>query len=250
MDEPVDSLHDETPGSGDTSEVWTIPSSLALVVFTSFAALVPGLAVAAVARLMPEGIARTLSIGFALSLGYCAVLGVAGLVARRGGVAFRDAVGWRPTSMQWLFAGSAAVALGGRIVAGVWGLALQSLGVELPGQDLDPTRLLPADPLGVIVLVMIACVLAPVTEEIVFRGVLLPTISAKWGHLWGNAVTSLVFSAVHVFLYAIPPIFVLSLGLGSLARRSGSITPSILAHSLFNLVALAGAYSLRFSGVA
>ncbi len=92
------------------------------------------------------------------------------------------------------------------------------------------------------VLVLVGAVLvAPVVEEVVFRGVLLasvwkalPARSARWTTL-GNIVVSLIFAGMHAAQWPAPiPLFALSLVLGELYRRTGSLLPPIVAHACFN----------------
>lgn len=96
-------------------------------------------------------------------------------------------------------------------------------------------------------LVITAVVLAPVTEEIMFRGVLLRSLERS-GRRFALIVSALVFSAVHVLgldvdrlwqsaLVVLPPIFVLGLVLGWLTQRSGRLGPAIFLHSGWNLLA-------------
>ncbi|HVL33464.1 MAG TPA: CPBP family intramembrane glutamic endopeptidase [Actinomycetota bacterium] len=77
-------------------------------------------------------------------------------------------------------------------------------------------------------------VLAPIAEEIFFRGFLLPAFD-KWASSIASAlITSLLFGLAHLdpLLYA--PTFVLGLVLAWITRRRGSIVPSITAHMTFN----------------
>ncbi len=96
-------------------------------------------------------------------------------------------------------------------------------------------------------LVLAAVVLAPVTEEIIFRGVLLKALhNRSTGFIM--VVTAAVFSAVHVLgldterLWAsaalvLPPIFLLGLLLAWVTLRSGRLGPAIFLHSGWNLLA-------------
>lgn len=82
-----------------------------------------------------------------------------------------------------------------------------------------------------------AVVIAPIIEELLFRGVLFAGLAKRWP-VWLAAVTSsLVFAVLHgqvnVGIYT----FVLGCMLSWLYVRSGSIYPGILVHFLNNLVA-------------
>lgn len=105
-----------------------------------------------------------------------------------------------------------------------------------------------ADTLGVgIGLVLAAVVLAPVTEELLFRGVLLRALRPR-GPRFALVVSSLIFSAVHILgldqdrplqsaAVVLPPLFVLGLLLAWITQRSGRLGPAIFIHSGWNLLA-------------
>jgi membrane protease YdiL (CAAX protease family) len=93
------------------------------------------------------------------------------------------------------------------------------------------------DPVGVVLLVLITVVGAPVIEELFFRGLLLRSIQNRFGPaaaLWGS---SLIFAAVHLQPLQFPALVLIGLVLGWLAQRTGRLGPSIWAHVAFNGVA-------------
>jgi membrane protease YdiL (CAAX protease family) len=79
-----------------------------------------------------------------------------------------------------------------------------------------------------------AILLAPVAEEIFFRGVLYPAIKqagfprVAW---WG---TALFFAVVHVNLVTFVPLTVLALALIALYERTDNLLAPITAHAMFN----------------
>ena len=79
-----------------------------------------------------------------------------------------------------------------------------------------------------------AIFLAPVAEEILFRGVLYPTVK-RIGFprlaLWG---TALVFAVVHWNLVTFVPLLLLATTLTVLYEKTGNLLAPIAAHSLFN----------------
>lgn len=76
--------------------------------------------------------------------------------------------------------------------------------------------------------------LAPVAEEILFRGILYPWVKS-YGFprlaLWG---TALLFAAVHFNVLILLPLLLLAVLLTNLYERTGNLLASISAHSLFN----------------
>ncbi len=92
-------------------------------------------------------------------------------------------------------------------------------------------------------LALLVVSLGPLVEELLFRGVLLSSISRHVGNGWAVAITAVLFACVHLpdlsFLwYALPNLALLGLVLGWLRVQSGSIWPSVLAHGANNLLAV------------
>jgi membrane protease YdiL (CAAX protease family) len=88
-----------------------------------------------------------------------------------------------------------------------------------------------------------AIILAPVTEEVLFRGFLLPSWSrSRLGPIGAVAATSVVFAAVHI-QYDVCGMIAVGLAgcvYGWLRLRSGSLLPPILAHCAGNAIATFG----------
>ncbi len=76
--------------------------------------------------------------------------------------------------------------------------------------------------------------LAPVFEELVFRGILLPVLVSKVGKISGVLLSALVFALAHLSVGELPPLFVLGIGLGLMRLSSGRLFPCALMHSLWN----------------
>lgn len=88
---------------------------------------------------------------------------------------------------------------------------------------------------SVLILMAITAVfIAPICEEIVFRGYLYPVLK-KFNGAWIAAlVSALVFSAAHGSMAALLPLFIFGVVLVILYECTGSIWTSIAAHFLFN----------------
>ncbi|MBW3041543.1 CPBP family intramembrane glutamic endopeptidase [Prochlorococcus marinus] len=88
-------------------------------------------------------------------------------------------------------------------------------------------------------LLITTVVLAPVFEELVFRGVLLPVLVSKVGKISGVLFSALIFALAHLSVGELPPLFVLGVGLGLMRLSSGRLFPCALMHSLWNGVTFA-----------
>jgi uncharacterized protein len=79
-----------------------------------------------------------------------------------------------------------------------------------------------------------ASIAAPVFEELIFRGFLLPALTA-YLPVWGAiGVTSLVFAVAHLSLSEVLPLATLGIVLGVVYVRSGNLFASMLLHSVWN----------------
>ena len=84
-----------------------------------------------------------------------------------------------------------------------------------------------------------AIVLAPLFEETLFRGVLLPVVARSFGPAWGVLVSALVFAVAHLSLGELPPLLMLGLGLGWLRWSGGRLSSCVLMHALWNALTFA-----------
>ena len=92
------------------------------------------------------------------------------------------------------------------------------------------------DPIALGLLALTAVVLAPLFEETIFRGALLPVLAARLGPLGGVLLSGLLFAMAHISVGELAPLTVLGVGLGLVRLRSGRLWPSVLMHGLWNAV--------------
>jgi membrane protease YdiL (CAAX protease family) len=79
-----------------------------------------------------------------------------------------------------------------------------------------------------------AVVLAPLFEETLFRGVLLPVVARHLGAPWGVLISALVFAIAHLSLAELVPLSVLGVGLGVVRWQTGRLGASVCLHALWN----------------
>ena len=87
--------------------------------------------------------------------------------------------------------------------------------------------------------------LAPIFEELVFRGVLLPILSRDFGKIFGIITSSFIFALAHLSFNEFPPLFVLGIGLAMTRLISGRLSSSIFMHSLWNGLTFLNLFLLR-----
>ncbi len=81
-------------------------------------------------------------------------------------------------------------------------------------------------------------ILAPIVEELFFRGYLFKLLQEKLGDNPAMIITSLLFAAAHFNLFTFLPILIMGGLMGWARKRSGSILPSLILHMMNNLIAL------------
>ncbi len=97
----------------------------------------------------------------------------------------------------------------------------------------------PHTALGAGMFVLVAVVMAPLFEEIVFRGFLFRGFANSWGWVWGALASAAIFGAAHLQLDVFVPLAVLGFVLAWAYHRTGSLWTCITMHALFNLIAVA-----------
>ncbi len=84
---------------------------------------------------------------------------------------------------------------------------------------------------------------APVAEEMFFRGVLLPSLARQGSPRRALVLTSLLFALCHQNAAAVLPLFGVAMACGLGYAGSGRLQTPILMHALFNAAGLATALS-------
>ncbi|GEM_PF-5938829 len=131
------------------------------------------------------------------------------------------------------------------LVLGLWPgiLALDSLREAWVS---DPERqdlfklLVSTDPAGFLKLLATVSVVAPLMEEIAFRGILQPLLEKAWGKGLAILLSAGLFSLYHMSVEQYLAAFLLGIALGWLRSAAGSLWPCILGHALHNAVTAAG----------
>jgi membrane protease YdiL (CAAX protease family) len=92
---------------------------------------------------------------------------------------------------------------------------------------------------------MVAVVVAPISEELLFRGFLQPALG-RWTGRWLAIVLGAAFFAVaHMDLYAMPALLVLGIALGYVYDRTRSLAAPVALHMAFNGITLLSVFAFR-----
>lgn len=124
------------------------------------------------------------------------------------------------------------------IVLGVavgWGSLLEhAFGTEPEQQELvkimRETSSLPVK----LLIAFSACVFAPITEEILFRGYFYPVLKRFSERLFAALIISMLFALIHSNTMSILPLFVLAMSFTVAYELTGCLLVPIAMHALFN----------------
>ena len=242
----ADLAHGGEPGEEDSSGSPTPPWRP----WTAPVALIAGLVLAAVGGLVvdlpalafgvkitsshtPPGLAIAdtfvQDLAFVLAAVYCARLGGRVVRAWQLGLRSPDA-GWRSA--------------GGRVLALLVAFLVLSVAwsaVFNPSEEKLLEQLGSNQSAALLLLsAALTCVVAPICEEILFRGYIFTALRNWRGTLTAAVITGLLFGGVHAGsapALDLVPLAALGFGLCLLYRRTGSLYPCFVAHSLNNSLA-------------
>lgn len=123
-------------------------------------------------------------------------------------------------------------------VAFLWDGFLKLAGIDAADQDLIGVFRDEASPLRIGIMAFVAIVIAPVTEEMIFRGGLFGYLRTRMQRLLALLVVSFLFAFVHLNLRTFPLLFVFSVILCIAYERTGRLAVPIVAHALLNLTTI------------
>lgn len=121
-------------------------------------------------------------------------------------------------------------------------LLLERLGLQ-PDQQAAERAIAFLDPWLIVVAVVIV---APIAEEVFFRGVAFNAWLRERGRRFAYIGSAALFAAIHVSLVSLLPIFLLGLALAWVYRRTRSLVAPIAMHATFNAISIAIALLVRY----
>jgi uncharacterized protein len=227
---PADRPREVRWGAPDLLVAFVVAQVASLVGFTAFAAA-KGVSVAELGR-------DTLTIGEIALLQVPLWLGLLGVpllaVRLRGNGARRDLGLWTtlrdaPTGIA-LGVACQLVLVPIVTLPVLWLTDASTEDLEAPARELTDK----AHGAGVLALVFVVVVMAPLAEEVFFRGMLQRTL-ARHLPIWpAMLVTSVLFGISHFQALQLPALVAFGVVLSVLAHRSGRLGPPIWAHLGFN----------------
>ena len=220
---------------------------LALLLWAVIGAVVGGATVLAMRLLAGDWIAhhRADLSAVLIAEAYVSLL-TALLLAFGGPAGLRDRLGFRYTSATDV-GGALLVWLAALVVGAVVSAALSPL-IGQPQSNAVSLLRQSFDPLFVGLIVPTVCLLAPVCEELLFRGALFGWLRRLLPSPAAIVLTAALFAGAHLLPTLFPVLFVFGLGATWVRERTGSTLNSFAMHATQNTFAVLATYALLSQG--
>jgi membrane protease YdiL (CAAX protease family) len=148
----------------------------------------------------------------------------------------------------------------GLVVAGVWigfsvdiaySIATAVFKIKMPDTNAQLLSSGAKSTFGLVAVFLLVGVVAPIAEEILFRGVVFSGLRDSWGEGWAIVVSSALFGVMHLQPLVMIPTAILGLLLAKVFSMTRSLWASIALHSAYNTtIMLFGLLVLRSTGKA
>ena len=137
--------------------------------------------------------------------------------------------------LVWSFGGALLVFLTVQAVAWLWQHYVLSHAWTESGEQALVQLLRDSPDMGLrLAIALSACLIQPITEEIIFRGYFYPALKRQADGGFAAIVSALVFAVLHMHVPVLGPLFVMGLLLVLVYELSGSLWVPIAIHAIFN----------------
>ena len=206
---------------------------VAVIAIAVFSVLAMSLAAGngAAARIAAADLARNPRVVIpAQFAAYLVVVAYMVALVRMRGRPFWASLRWNWPGVTWIGYAALGVALA---------LLVQSASVLLPIPKTLPIDRYFRDTLGAYMMAAFGVSIAPLVEELFFRGFLYPVIVRRWGLISGVVITAVLFAFIHEsqLAHAWAPLLLLFLVgaiLTAVRARTFSVAASFLVHAAYN----------------
>ena len=99
-----------------------------------------------------------------------------------------------------------------------------------------------SSPVALILTFISICILTPISEELLFRGYILDALNRLHGKWPAIIISSIIFGMVHFDPFTMGMATIGGVIYGWIRMRTGSLVPGIVAHAMWNTMALMFAY--------
>ena len=135
-----------------------------------------------------------------------------------------------------ILAGIVSILVCALLIGNASQLFLESLFGELDLQEAVQSMKNTESPIHLVAAIVMACVAAPLVEELLFRGYMYESIKAATSPIFAAVIVGALFAVVHCNLPALLPLWSFSILLTVLYELSGCLWVSIGTHAFFNAV--------------
>lgn len=180
----------------------------------------------------PDDVAYRYEYAIAAVVQYAVMLGILLLIAR--GLPLRATFGLRRPKSWPRAIGLAVLAL--LVIFGA-SAALSPFLDATEEQGLVPDEWDPSRLPAFIAFFCVVTLVAPVVEELTYRGLGFALI-VPWGTVLAVVATGVLFGAAHGLIVALPVLTIFGIAVGWLRARTDSLYPPVLLHATFNGLAL------------
>ncbi|MEZ4863969.1 MAG: type II CAAX endopeptidase family protein [Caldilineaceae bacterium] len=104
-------------------------------------------------------------------------------------------------------------------------------------------------PRDLALLLVLVAVMAPIAEELFFRGMLYPVLRQRLGVTLAIMTSALIFALIHFIPILLPALFFVGVILAWVRERSGSLIPCIALHAMQNGLVMLGIYAMSINGM-
>ena len=99
-----------------------------------------------------------------------------------------------------------------------------------------------SSPTALILTFISICILTPISEELLFRGYMLDALNRLHGKWPAIIISSIIFGMVHFDPFTMGMATIGGVIYGWIRMRTGSLVPGIVAHAMWNTMALMVTY--------
>jgi membrane protease YdiL (CAAX protease family) len=120
----------------------------------------------------------------------------------------------------------------------VWEFLLKTFGLPLGLQDVVTMFQDVAASGGTVAWVFMLVVVAPISEECIFRAGLFRFLLSRMSLRWAALISSVSFGLMHMNLFSFLPLTLLGVGLSLVYAKTGRLITPIILHMVFNLISV------------
>ncbi len=180
---------------------------------------------------------KTIALGAATFISGIGLVWALGIKRRRGSLANLGVTNFK-------FLVDVPLAILGEILIFIgistYAFVLNLFNANMPKQPVE--ALFGSSYLSLFLAVIFVAILAPIGEEVFFRGFVYTAFRRQWGVAVAVVASSGLFAVFHIVPLLYVPMFIIGVILAMLFEHRGSLVPNILLHGLNNFLALVVVY--------